>query len=155
MPPIGNNNHDFRDFRFDLLDSVALDRIDCRHEFLIDRILVADQSAVLGGPKKTLKTSFAVDLAVSLGSATPFLGTFVVPRSVRVAVLSGESGLATLRDTAQRVCAARNLRLQEIDVLWGGRLPRLSVAADRAAFARGYRKTESGWSSSTRCTFAS
>lgn len=124
-------------FRFDPLSSAELDRADFRCEYLIDGILVRDQPAVLGGPKKALKTSLAVDMAVSLATATPFLGAFPVPRPLRVAVLSGESGMATLRDTARRVCAARGVELRDADVCWLPRLPRLSSAAQRRDLSRG------------------
>ena len=70
---------------------------------LVKRVLVAGQPMIVGAPQKTLKTSVMCDLAVSLATATPFLGHFDVPRAVKVALLSGESGEWTLAQTLQRV----------------------------------------------------
>jgi hypothetical protein len=100
------------------MDSAEFDRADFRHDYLIDDILVRNQPGVLGGPKKTLKTSLSVDMAVSVSTGTPFLGRFPVRRRARAVILSGESGEATLRDTARRVCASRGLRLSDAGVLW-------------------------------------
>src|SRR5215213_5211598 len=58
--------------------------------WLVTRILLPGQPAVLGGPKKCLKTSLAIDLAISLGTGKPFVARFKVPEPVRVAVISGE-----------------------------------------------------------------
>ena len=63
---------------------------------------------IVGGRSKTLKTSIVCDLVVSLGSGTPFLGRFDA-RQVAVGFWSGESGAATIRDTARRCAKARAL----------------------------------------------
>src|SRR5438270_10596860 len=86
-------------------------------EWLAEGALVAGQLGVIGGPKKSLKTSVAADLAISLATATPFLGRFAVPKARRTALFSAESGGAALRETAQRVCAARRVALPACGVL--------------------------------------
>lgn len=94
--------------------------------WLIEGVLFADQLAVIGGAKKSLKTSLAVDLAVSLGTATPFLGHFKVPKRVKVAFISGECGEAVIKESAKRVCEARDCRLADCSVFWSFRLPELA-----------------------------
>jgi hypothetical protein len=121
------------------LTSAELDALNVSHTWLVKKVLVSGQPALVGGPKKCLKTSILVDLALSLGSGTPFLGKFDVPRKVRVAVLSGESGEVTVRETAQRVARTRDVRLADCDVMWGFDLPRLGVPADVAALVSALR----------------
>src|SRR5436309_1437286 len=59
-------------------------------DWLVEQVLAANQPMVIGGPPKALKTSLALDLAVSLATGTEFLGLFAVPRACKVAVFSGE-----------------------------------------------------------------
>ena len=127
-------------FRWEPIDSGTFARNDYRPAWLVKRVLVRGQTAVVGGPRKSLKTSCLVDLAVSLASATPFLGSFDVPAAVRVAIASGESGPFTLQETARRVCAARGLALEDLDNLaWQFRLPMLAKIEDLARLQAGLR----------------
>jgi len=91
---------------------------------------MSNQPGVIGGPPKCLKTGLVVDMAISLGSGTPFLDYFDVPEPRNVAVLSGESGGAALQDTARRICRSRGIRLSACQVSWKFDLPRLSVEAE-------------------------
>ncbi|HEV3304178.1 MAG TPA: AAA family ATPase [Planctomycetaceae bacterium] len=129
--------------RFPLLTSAAFDKINYRRQFLIEDLLVNRQVCVLGGPKKSLKTSVICDMAISLATGTRCLGHFPVPRAKRVAVFSGETSPGDLQDLARRVCAARKLRLEQADqVLWVHNLPMLSKKHDLAALTGFLRDTE-------------
>ncbi|EDL59788.1 hypothetical protein PM8797T_31408 [Gimesia maris DSM 8797] len=117
--------------RFGLIQSVKFADLDCEHEWLIEGILVKGQAGVIGGPAKCLKTGFIIDMAISLGSETPFLGKFHVPTACRVAVMSGESGKSSIQDTANRIAETKGLSLRNISgVYWGFTLPILSDEKD-------------------------
>ena len=110
--------------------------------WLIKRLLAQGQPAIVGGPKKSLKTSLVIDLAISLGSGTPFLGEFAVQERVRVAVLSGESGEHTLQETAKRICREKGIAFASVDCFWGFRLPSLSNSDHMATLAAHLRLHE-------------
>ena len=77
-------------------------------EYLIPGLLVKGQPCVMAGPKKCLKTNTLIDLTLSIATGTGFLGHFSVPIAHRVALLSGESGAATIQETARRVARSKN-----------------------------------------------
>lgn len=74
---------------------------------LIEGVIVEGQPLLLAGPKKTQKTVIGLDLAVSLTTATPFLGRFPVREPRKVLYLSGESGQAAVATTLTRIAEAR------------------------------------------------
>ncbi|QDT56715.1 hypothetical protein Pan44_47720 [Caulifigura coniformis] len=98
-------------------------------DYLVDGILAAGAEAVLGGAKKCLKTTIGVDLAISLGTATPFLGQFAVSRPRRVGMMSGESGRLVITKAADRIARSKGINsLAECDVRWCFDLPNLTDA---------------------------
>jgi hypothetical protein len=102
---------------------------------LIPGILAAGQTGGIFGPSKTLKTSIAADLLISLASGTPFLGKFPVARPGKVLFLAGQTGLSALRAIARRICDARGLSLDSLaNFLVSTDLPKLDHAVDRMAF---------------------
>jgi replicative DNA helicase len=129
-------------FRWAPIDSGTLARTDYWPSWLVTRVLVAGQAAVVGGARKMMKTSIDADLAVSLATASRFLGHFEVPAAVRVAFLSAESGYYTLKETAERICRARGLDLAALaeNLLWQDTLPQFSNAGDLAELTDGLRR---------------
>ncbi|MFN3193853.1 MAG: bifunctional DNA primase/polymerase [Aureliella sp.] len=112
--------------KFDTITSAELDDGEYELTYLVNGVLVRGQPGVIAGPKKTLKTNISVDLALSLAEADPFLGRFDVPIASRVGIMSGESGAATLQETARRVAKAKGLKLRDCsNVFWCFDVPQL------------------------------
>jgi hypothetical protein len=129
-------------YRFAALASDAFFSGEFKLKWLVKRLLIAGQPAVLGGPRKSLKTSIAMDLAISLASGTQFLGYFDVDQPRRVAFISGESGEAVLQDCGRRICAVRGVDPHGLDVHWNFRLPQLANVLDRRELSDGLKRIE-------------
>jgi len=120
--------------RFTAITSAELAAGQYALEYLIDGLLVRGQPGIIAGPKKTLKTNLAIDLALSLAEAGLFLGRFNVPAAVRVGLMSGESGAATIQETALRIAAAKGRPLPEYEnAIWCFEVPQLGHAQHMAA----------------------
>ena len=116
-----------RPVQFRTLTSAELDAADLAIEYLVDDVLERHQSTIIAAAKKSLKTNIAIDLTLSLTSRCQFLGRFHVPTAVRVALMSGESGDATIQETAKRIARSKlwpNLADYE-NAVWSFDLPRL------------------------------
>jgi hypothetical protein len=103
-------------------------------DFIIENMLAKGQPLIIAGPQKVLKTWFIIDAAVALACGGFFLGKFRVPRPCRVAVMSGESGLATIQENALLVCNAARQWLEELDnLIWTPDLPKFGDPAHLVA----------------------
>lgn len=91
-----------------------LDSGDYRLEYLVNGMLVAGQPCVFAGGKKCLKTSLLIALGLSLATGEDFLGRFKVRRCARVLMMSGESGIATIQETARRIATAMGVTLADV-----------------------------------------
>jgi replicative DNA helicase len=100
--------------RFQFPDVADLLEGDYGPRWLVERCLVRGQPGIIAGPSKCLKTSLSIDLVVSLASARPFLNKFPVPRRIRTAIVSGESGEHTIQETIRRVMTARGLAVNDL-----------------------------------------
>lgn len=112
---------------FTAMDGAELAAAKFSTDYLIPGLLVAQQPGLLCGGKKSLKTTIAVDLAISLsigpaadtefggGRGAHFLGYWPVARKCRVALMSGESGMGTLQETAVRIASAAGRHLADLD----------------------------------------
>lgn len=111
---------------FQPITSAQLDAETYELNYLVNGVLVRGQPGVIAGPKKTLKTNISVDLALSLSEGCQFLGRFDVPLAARVGIMSGESGAATLQETARRVAKAKGLKLSACsNLVWCFDVPQL------------------------------
>lgn len=87
--------------------------IQAPEDYLCEDVLIAKESCVIGGKEKTLKTTIALDLSISMGSATPFLGRFPCRRRVTTGFLTGESGIPKLQRSLKTIMASK--RILQID----------------------------------------
>ena len=114
-------------FEFHALTSAELNAGNFELEYLIEGLLVKGQPGVIAGPRKCLKTNLSVDLTLSLAAGNPFLGRFPVARPVRVGLMSGESGAATMQETARRIAVSKGLVLDDCEFArWSFDVPQLA-----------------------------
>lgn len=122
---------------FAAITSQELDAGNYELEYLINGILVHKQPGVIAGPKKSLKTNISIDLALSLASGGKFLNYFQAERAVRVGVMSGESGAATIQETARRIAASKQAKLADFtNAFWSFEVPQLGDVLHAAALER-------------------
>jgi hypothetical protein len=132
--PVGDTGAENKPLRFHRLTCAELDAGKYDLEYLIDGALVAGQPCILAGGKKSLKTSIMIDLGISLAVGGWFLGKLRVNRSCRVGIMTGESGLATIQETARRIAAAAGYSLPEIDgLVFSEELPQFGNQAHEEA----------------------
>lgn len=99
-----------------------------KREYLISPLLVAMEPCIVAGGKKQLKTSMMLDAGISLATQSPFLGCFTVSRSLKVGMMSGESGPATLQETARRIAETKGFFLADIaNLIFAATVPRIEV----------------------------
>lgn len=87
---------------------------DFRQNYLVEDIVTEAQGGIISGRFKTLKTTVAVDLFISMATGAPFLGRFNVPQPIPCGMMTAESGLATIQETCRRVAAGKNIDLRSI-----------------------------------------
>lgn len=112
---------------FETLTSRELDEGQYTQEYFISNILARGEPCILAGPKKCLKTNVLIDLTLSLASGDRFLNAFDVTRPIRAALVSGESGQATIQETARRVARSKSRKnlAQYENAFWSFDLPKL------------------------------
>ncbi len=92
--------------------------------YLVPGLLVEGQPTIAAASKKGMKTSVLMDYTIAQAAAGHFLGFFPVAESRRVLFCSGESGLATLKETALRQCAAAGYNLASLNLSISTDLPK-------------------------------
>ena len=81
---------------------------------LVKDVVPAAEGGIMSGPKFALKTSLAVDLAVSLASGKDFLGRFSVPSIRNACLVSTESGIGKLQRTIKGVVASKGIDIEDL-----------------------------------------
>lgn len=90
-----------------VLNKTRLSDHDRPRDYLIERILADGEPCILGGPEKSLKSTIAIDLLLSLETGLPFLGEFRVPEPRGVMMISSETTKKTTVDIIRRVAASK------------------------------------------------
>jgi hypothetical protein len=133
----------FRETRSDTSDEIAYrvvkgtELATATHEieYIVDGIYAANQPMIIGGGKKNLKTNSLLDLGVSMTTGSSFLGKFAVNRRVRVLIMTGESGEATVAETCQRIARAKQVDLND-DLIISHDLPRVEEPLHQQALKK-------------------
>jgi len=84
--------------------------------WLIERLWTAGGVGILAGQPKSLKTYVALEMAVSVASGSPCLGTFPVSVQGPALVYAAEDSPSNLRSRLESLAAQRNLRLENLDL---------------------------------------
>lgn len=122
-----------------------LDREEYQTTFLVDGLLVDGEPAVIGAVQKTLKTTIAWDLGISIATGKPFLGRFPVLECRRVLYIIGEGGLSFPQEVGRRVAESKGLTLTSVTGMRLARkLPQLDNVAHVDALRRECEACEAG-----------
>lgn len=110
--------------------------------YLVEDVVTEAQGGLVSGRFKTLKTSIAEELNASMATGTPFLGKFEVPEPIPCAMMTAESGPATVRETLCRIAAAKGVTRSELSdrLLISTKLPALASDDHLEAIERDIRK---------------
>lgn len=100
--------------------------------WLIEHLWGSQAVGIIGGEPKCGKSFLALDLAVSVASATACLGRFPIARPASVLLFAAEDPLHLVRERLEGITAARGIALQDLPlfVITAPRL-RLDDPADR------------------------
>lgn len=97
------------------LSAADMDAGDFELDYLIPGLLAKAQPSMKFGPQKSLKTGTAVDLVLSLATGSRFLGEFHINGRWNAGLISGESGAATIQETARRIARSKGWSLRQIE----------------------------------------
>jgi hypothetical protein len=87
-----------------------------RQPWLVEGLWPAAAVGVIGGQPKSGKTTLALDLAVSVASASPCLGAFAVHTPGPVLLYAAEESATALRSRLETIALLRGLDFTQLDV---------------------------------------
>jgi hypothetical protein len=94
----------------------ALQTASSRRPWLVESLWCAEAVGVIGGMPKCGKTTLALEMAVSVASATPCLGTFPVHSPGSAMLYAAEDSAASLRTRLEILARSHNLDIERLDV---------------------------------------
>jgi hypothetical protein len=115
-PQEGSDQPSESDLPLTVVKAAALEVPSHRQPWLIEGLWTAEAVGVIGGQPKSGKTTLALDMAVSVASASPCLGTFPVHTPGPVLLYAAEESAATLRYRLQTITSLRGLAFDQLDV---------------------------------------
>ena len=105
-------------------------------QWLIEGVWPSGDYGVLAGEKKSGKTWSALDLAASVASGTPWLGTFTIGAPGPVLVFAGEGGNRNITRRLDAITADRGLCLDDLPIIAVDRVPHFHDDVHLQAFDR-------------------
>ncbi len=99
-----------------VLQAADLQAADHRPTWLIEGLWTHQAVGILGGPPKCGKTWLALDMAVSVASGSPCLGTFPVHTPGSVLLYAAEDSTPALRARLESLALQRHLLFSHLDV---------------------------------------
>jgi hypothetical protein len=100
--------------RFKSITIADLANKDLRVEYHIEDVLPARMPTIWTGGFKDLKTSTALDAAISIHTATPFLGRFPILSGGNAGYFSCEAADVVINEIARRICRAKGLKVENV-----------------------------------------
>jgi len=101
--------------------------------WLIEGLFAEEAVGIVGGEPKCCKSFLALDMAVSVASATPCLRRYPVPRRGTVLLYAAEDPLHVVRSRLEGICRAAGVELASLNLqVITAKTLRLDVADDRA-----------------------
>lgn len=101
-------------FRF--CPAKELERQAAGQEWLIDSLWGKAAVGLIGGQPKCCKSWLGLDMAISVASATPCLGKFLVKSPGPVLVFLAEDGCAAVRNRIEAICSHRGLDINLLEL---------------------------------------
>jgi len=86
------------------------------HRWLIDGLWAAEAVGVLGGAPKSCKSWLGLEMAVSIATGTPCLGSFQPQRKGKALIYMAEDAEHTVRDRLEALSRHRGASLAGLDI---------------------------------------
>jgi hypothetical protein len=94
--------------------AAQLEEPDPTRLWMIEHLWQRSGTGIIGGPPKSGKTWLALDIAMSVASATSALDTFKVHRAGNVIYVCAEGGEAYVKQRLTTLCVHRGLNLDSL-----------------------------------------
>ena len=84
--------------------------------WLINALWLSEAVGIIGGPPKSCKSWMAIDMAVSVASATKCLGIFDVLHPGPSLIYLAEDNINAVKDRVSGICEKRGLKLEDLNL---------------------------------------